>query len=215
MVGWQQSQTWKLLKVVLQNTFYLVPNFENRYAHQVILCALEILLKRAYNKEAMTQPFEEWKRNKESKHPQFKSWSSKCDMEMLLLHFVRSLRSKNVTLFVESLEEMLPFCFVLDHLNYARSNYELSSVLLKDLKSLSSTNPTIYISFLEGDFVVTKTFRNFSSIPIDHAHEKKKQAGERGWWHYWVDRKHSSVNMLDGLWARNSYNSQRVRREHA
>ena len=123
----------------------------------------------------MTQPFEEWKRNKESKHPQFKSWSSKCDMEMLLLHFVRSLRSKSVTLFVESLEEMLPFCFVLDHLNYARSNYELSSVLLKHLKSLSSTNPTIYTSFLEGDFVVTKTFRNFSSIPIDHAHEKKKK----------------------------------------
>ena len=147
----------------------------------------------------MTQPFEVWKRNKESKHPQVKSWSSKCDMEMLLLRFVRSLRSKNVTLFVESLEEMLPFCFVLDYLNYARLNYGLLSVLLKDLKSLSSTNPTIYTSFLEGDFVVTKTFRKFLSIPINHAH----------------DRKHSSVNMLDGLWARNSYNSQRVRREHA
>ena len=36
-----------------------------RYAHQ-ITCALEILLKRAYNEEAPTQPFKEWKRNKEN-----------------------------------------------------------------------------------------------------------------------------------------------------
>ena len=48
-------------------------------------------------------------------------------MEILLLHSVTSLRSKNFKFFVESLEEMLPFFFALDHLNYARL-----SVRLKD-----------------------------------------------------------------------------------
>ena len=37
-----------------------------RYAHQITLRALEILLKRAYNEEAPTQPLKEWKRNKEN-----------------------------------------------------------------------------------------------------------------------------------------------------
>ena len=92
-------------------------------------------------------------------------------MEMLLLHFVKSRRSKNFKLFVESLEKMLSFFFALDHLNYAR----WLSVHLKDLKSLSSTNPTIYAAFLEGYFVVTKTLRNFSSIPINHAHEQNNK----------------------------------------
>ena len=45
---------------------------KTRYAHQVTLCALEILLKRAYNEGEPTQPFEEWKRNKENKYPQLK-----------------------------------------------------------------------------------------------------------------------------------------------
>ena len=71
-------------------------------------------------------------------------------MEMLLLRFAKSLRSKNFKLFVESLEQMLPLFFPLDHLNYAR----WLPVHLKDLKSLSLTNPTIYIAFLEGNFVV-------------------------------------------------------------
>ena len=141
---------------------------KTRYADQITSCALEILLKRTYNEEAPTEPFEEWKRNKEDKYPQFKFWSLTRDMEMLLLRFVRSLRSK---LFVESLEEMLPFSFALDHLNYAR----WLSVHLKDLNILSSTNPTIYAAFLEGNFVVTKTSRNLSSIPIDHVQEQNNK----------------------------------------
>ena len=63
---------------------------------------------------------------------------------------------------------MLPFVFALYHLNYAR----WLPVHLNDLKSLSSTNPNIYTAFLEGDFIVTKTVGNVSSIPIDHAHEQ-------------------------------------------
>ena len=144
---------------------------QTRYGRQVRLCVLEILLKRAYNEEALTKPFKEWKRNKENKCPQFTFWSLTCNMEMLLLRSVRSLRSKSFKLFAESLEEMLPFFFAVDHLNYAR----WLSVHRKDLKSLSSTNSTIYAAFLEINFVVTKTLQNFSSIHIDHAHEQNKK----------------------------------------
>ena len=125
---------------------------KTRYAHQ-ITCVLE------------------WKRNKENKYPQFKFWFLTRDMEMLLRRVVRSLRSKNFKLFVESLEEMLPFSFALDHLNYARR----PSVHLKDSKSLSSTNPNISPAFLEGNFVVTKTLQNFSSVAIDQAHEQNNK----------------------------------------
>ena len=66
---------------------------------------------------------------------------------------------------------MLPFSFALDHLNYARR----LSVHLKDSKSLSSTNPNISPAFLEGNFVVTKTLQNFSSVAIDQAHEQNNK----------------------------------------
>ena len=46
---------------------------------------------------------------------------------------------------------------------------------LKDLESLSSTNSTICAAFLERNFVVTKTLRNFSFIPIDHGHEQNNK----------------------------------------
>ena len=46
---------------------------------------------------------------------------------------------------------------------------------LKDLKFLSSTNPNIYPAFLEGNFVVTKTLQNFSSVAIDQAHEQNNK----------------------------------------
>ena len=128
---------------------------------------------------------------------------------MLLLRFVRSLWSKNFKIFVESLEEMLPFSFALDHLNYAR----WLSVHLKYLKSLSSTNPTIYAAFLEGHFVVMKTLRNFSSIPINHAQEQnnklvKEDSGAIGM------TENIAVKALDDLGTRKSKDSQRVQKEH-
>ena len=58
-------------------------------------------------------------KKQKNKYPQFKFWSLTHDMEMFLLRSVTSLRSKNFKLFVESPEEMLPFFFALDHLNYA------------------------------------------------------------------------------------------------
>ena len=92
-------------------------------------------------------------------------WSLTLDMEMLKLRSLRSIRSRNFKLFVESLEKIVPL-FALGHLNYAR----WLSVHL-NLESLFSTN-SIYAAFLERNFVVTKTLRNFSFIPIDHGHEQ-------------------------------------------
>ena len=59
-------------------------------------------------------------KKQKNKYPQFKFWSLTHDMEMFLLRSVTSLRSKNFKIFVESLEEMLPFFFALDPLNYAK-----------------------------------------------------------------------------------------------
>ena len=69
---------------------------------------------------------------------------------------------------------MLSFSFLLDHLNYAR----WLSVQIKDLKFLSSTNQTIHAAFVEENSVETKTLQDFSSIPINHAHEQNNKLME-------------------------------------
>ena len=63
---------------------------------------------------------------------------------------------------------------MLDHLNYAR----WLSVQIKDLKFLSSTNQTIHAAFVEENSVETKTLQDFSSIPINHAHEQNNKLME-------------------------------------
>ena len=81
---------------------------QTRHVRQVRLCVLEILLKMAYNKEALTKPFKEWKRTKENKYPQFKFWSLTHNMEILLLRSMRSLRSKNFKFFLNLLKKWYP-----------------------------------------------------------------------------------------------------------
>ena len=145
---------------------------KTRNAYQITLCALGILLKRTYNEEAPTQPFKEWKRNKENKYPQFKFWSLTRDLEMLLLRFVRLLRSKNFKLFVKCLEEILTFSFALDHLNYVR----WLSVHLKDLKSLSSTKPSYLCSLSWGKLCSDENVTKLLIHPFRHMNKTTS------WW---------------------------------
>ena len=92
-------------------------------------------------------------------------------MELLLLRFVRSLRAGDFNLYISCLDEMIPWFFAIDHGNYAR----WLPVHLQDMKCLYMTNPNIFDAFKNGQFVVSKTFRKFSSIPIDHAHEQNNK----------------------------------------
>ena len=129
-------------------------------------------MKSAYDQEDADDSYEDWKEKKESEIPHFKFWSMTRDMELLLLRYVRSLRTGFFDLYMKSLDEMLPWFFALDHGNYAR----WLPVHLHDMGTLYLTNPAIY------NFVVFKTVQKFSSIRIDHAHEQNNKIvkGDRG-----------------------------------
>lgn len=58
--------------------------------------------------------------------------------------------------------------FVLDHTHYSR----WITVHLADLMSLVTTQPELYIKFMNGKFVLQKTQYEFSKITLDQLHEQ-------------------------------------------
>jgi len=71
---------------------------------------------------------------------------------------------KKIHLFVEVLEKLAPWFFALDHVNYAR----WLPIFIRDMKSL----PDEVKDDFHRNWVITKTNKKFSSIPIDQAHEQ-------------------------------------------
>jgi len=90
------------------------------------------------------------------------------ELELMVLTFVRSLREGNFHLYVETLQNLLPWFFALDQTHYAR----WLPVHVRDMLHLKSLHPEIHDEFTAGHFTVSKTGRKFSSISIDQAHEQ-------------------------------------------
>lgn len=146
---------------------------KTRHAHQVTAAALYILLCNAYEKycDSIPEPrlsFEEWKLDVGRKQPQFAYWMLVLELELTLLQFVRSVRTGDFNLYLQSLSQLLPWFFALDHPNYAR----WLSVHVRDLTMLETTHPSIFVEFWAGGFVARKTHRSFSAIALDQAHEQ-------------------------------------------
>ena len=49
----------------------------------------------------------------------FRYWDTALKLEMMLLKFVRSIRLGDIKLYIESLSQIVPWCFILDHFHYA------------------------------------------------------------------------------------------------
>ena len=97
----------------------------------------------------------------------FKFWFTISQLQLTLLVFVRSIRTGDFELFVQSLTELVPWFFSLDHYNYSR----WISVYLRDMVTLSHLHTQVYEEFMAGHFTVQKT-NHFSTIAIDQAHEQ-------------------------------------------
>ena len=104
-----------------------------------------------------------------SQIPQFKYWHTTFQLEMILLRFVRSIRCGEFGLYVNSLSEIAPWCFTLDHSNYAR----WLSVHIRDMLNLENKHPELYKNFTEGYFVIKKTNNPFAMIGLDQNHEQE------------------------------------------
>ncbi len=97
-----------------------------RHAHQVTASCLYILLKdscRQYVEllESGQQPetFTTWCDRRRDESAQFQFWYTALHLELLVLTFVRSLRSTDFPLYRESLIQLAPWFFCLNHTNYA------------------------------------------------------------------------------------------------
>ena len=90
----------------------------------------------------------------------------------MLLAYVRSLREGNFDLYVQSLVQIVPWMFALDHTHYSR----WLSVHIRDMTSLSVNHPNIHAEFRAGEFVVHKTRNKFSAMAIDQCHEQNNGA---------------------------------------
>jgi len=54
------------------------------------------------------------------KSPQFLYWSRVLDLELCCLQLVRAIREANFALYVETLTQIVPWMFALDHTNFSR-----------------------------------------------------------------------------------------------
>ncbi|MES9879580.1 MAG: hypothetical protein ABW185_01715, partial [Sedimenticola sp.] len=118
------------------------------------------------------ETFEDWCPRRNLEIPQFQFWYTAFQLELLVLTFVRSLRTSNFALYIDCLTMLVPWFFSLDHTNYAR----WGAVHIRDMMCLCANNSEIADEFKNGNFTVQKSRRVFSSIAIDHAHEQNNAA---------------------------------------
>ena len=151
---------------------------KTRHAHQLTAASLYTLLQQAYSEDCTpddsnamqpdSPPFEEWciQRAKASVH--FDYWLKTLSLELLLLRYIRSLREGNFQLYVESLTQIMPWVFALDHTHYSR----WLSVHIRDMMTLAEKHPHVLPEFKSGHFVVHKTSNKFSAMTLDQCHEQ-------------------------------------------
>ena len=144
---------------------------KTRHAHQVTALALAKLQEEAWEHYCTSShsdiSFETWKNRMISASPTFQFWNIILKFEILVLILVRAHRQKNFDLFIEALEALTPWFFVLDHPNYAR----WIPIHLRDMKALSAQAK----EQLKNSWVIPKSQKKYSCMPIDQAHEQNNE----------------------------------------
>ena len=92
--------------------------------------------------------------------------------------FIRAHRINDFKLYLESLESLVPWFFVLDHTNYAR----WIPIHIHDIKLL----PHNVKDDLEQCWMLRKTDNKFSCMPLDQGHEQNNEMITRIWRSNWL-----------------------------
>ena len=138
-----------------------------RHAHQVTLLTLQKLQREAFVQSESNLSKAAWRNDMLKKSPTFMFWDLVLRYETLILIFVRAHREKNFSLYVQVLEELTPLFFALDHVNYSR----WMPVHIRDMKNLPGPIKNEFEQ--QCHWVISKTNKKFSAIPIDQAHEQE------------------------------------------
>ena len=141
------------------------------YAHQVTAVSLHVLQQTAYQTYCTTfeeseSPvnFIEWCSSMNSQdNPQFYYWSTVLELELLLNMYVQSLREGNFDLYIDVLNQLVPWLFALDHVHYAC----WLPVHIQDMVALKTMHPSVYDEFQNGNFVVQRSTHTFSRMALD------------------------------------------------
>ena len=147
---------------------------KTKYAHEVIAAALFVLMDRAYQEYVSSTSADKvkeisaWCEDQMAKHPQFRYRSIVLNIELLVLNLVGSIRSGHFQQYMKSIQDLIPWSFVMDNINFSRS----LSIHLRDMTSLSTLHPSVYTHFSEGRFVAHRTTSSFSGMALDQAHEQ-------------------------------------------
>ena len=96
-------------------------------------------------------------------------WMTYIDLVELLLGFIRSHREGDWLLFMFCIQKMIPWCFAMDKINYAR----YLSINFAEMSNLDTKQPEISQYLKDGGFSVQLGSRNpFSRIPVDQTLEE-------------------------------------------
>lgn len=85
-----------------------------------------------------------------SSFPMVKYWLTVLKLEVLLLTFLKSVRTGDFNMYIKSLRGMIPWFFALDHPNYSR----WLCIHLKDMIELKIKAPKILQEFVQGTVVL-------------------------------------------------------------
>ena len=139
-----------------------------RYALQLSLCALFMMLEDAAGENLLKVSVYEWLCQKSVESEVFLYWKMVIELEISILVYIRSIREGNFKLYIETLRKLLKWFFTFDRYNYAR----WLTVQWFDLQNLESNFPDVYEYFCKGFFSFQKTNRQFSQIGLDQVHEE-------------------------------------------
>lgn len=90
-------------------------------------------------------------------------WLQYMEMVTILRQFIKSERTGNWTLHLQSMMDMLPFFAACGHNNYLKSGY----LYLQKMIPLEQTNPNVYHLFMSGLHVIRRSKRYWGALSAD------------------------------------------------
>jgi len=137
-----------------------------RYAHQITASSLYILLGKSYNlyieslgSTEQQESFEIWSNRCRQESPQFQYWHTALQLELLVLTYVKSLRTVDFHCTKNTLCNLLHGFSVWTILIMLGGYQSILETWL-----ICVTHPAIALEFNKGYFTVHKTERVFSSM---------------------------------------------------
>ena len=138
-----------------------------RYHYQVLASTLNNLLHISFE-ESGEDDFDLWIEQSVKNSAQFKYCYLGLTLILKFLIYVRAIREANIDAYINVLSYWVRWCFLFDHLNYAR----YTTVHLTYLWNAKWENSRVYRLLQNGIFTVNKTNKRFSNIHLDQNHEQ-------------------------------------------